>query len=121
MNRFLVFDFDILKKTGLHWAVMRNHKDITKLLIREGAVLTAKDEIGRTPLYIAAVKGHLEAAKELLLAGTPVISCSTKEESILKVSNDPSMVTLLKKAVIAQANLKLVVKPKDYYREWKNS
>jgi ankyrin repeat protein len=117
----LVFDFDILRKTGLHWAVMRNHKEIVKLLIRGGAHLTARDEIGRTPLYMAAKKRHLESAIELINAGTQVISSSMPEESILKSTEDPLMLALLKRTCCAQVTVKLSVKPRFYYNEWKKN
>lgn len=52
-NRFLIFDFDNIFMTGLHWAAKRDHPKIVQVLIDYGADVDARDIIGRTPLYFA--------------------------------------------------------------------
>ena len=54
----------------LHNAVASGHKDIVVLLIRRGAVVDAKDRLGRTPLITCANNGgDIEIARMLLAAG----------------------------------------------------
>jgi len=63
-NRFLVFDFDYMYLTGLHWACKRGFFKVAAYLIdkgkihifkfnKKGAYVNSEDIIGRTPLYYA--------------------------------------------------------------------
>lgn len=51
--RYLVHEYDKLQLTALHWAAMRNHIEIVKLLLDNGAKIDCFDVLGRTPLYLA--------------------------------------------------------------------
>lgn len=44
-NRFLVFEVDYTGKTGLHWAALKGHFPITKLIVQTGADLDARDVV----------------------------------------------------------------------------
>ena len=60
-------DKDRCGDTPLHLAAgLGNHVDILPLLFREGAVLDALDEKGRTPLMLSAKRGDLPMAQALL-------------------------------------------------------
>ena len=52
--------------TTLHTAVRECWKEATKLLLRRGADINAKNAIGKTPLHIAAAKWHVGMLQELL-------------------------------------------------------
>jgi len=65
-NKYLVFDFDDVGLTGLHWAVKRNYLDLIKLLYRKGAIINSSDIMQRTPLYLATCEGNDEAVSLLL-------------------------------------------------------
>jgi hypothetical protein len=46
------------KKTALHWAVEKGHKDVASLLVERGADIEAKDRV-RTYTKIDAVSFHI--------------------------------------------------------------
>ncbi|CEG46999.1 Ankyrin [Plasmopara halstedii] len=54
------------QRTPLHWAAMRGHASIIKLLIRYGANVNARDVFGRTPLAWACVLNRTRAVEMLL-------------------------------------------------------
>ena len=58
--------FSNLGKTALHFAAMRNHCDVIRLLVKNRAQLEAEDQQGCTPLHLACKKGSLEAVSTLL-------------------------------------------------------
>ncbi|MEM7175886.1 MAG: ankyrin repeat domain-containing protein [Chlamydiota bacterium] len=58
--------------TPLHLAALKNHKEVTEILIREDANVNAKNNYGETPLHIAALKNHKEVAQILLREGDDV-------------------------------------------------
>ncbi len=59
-------------RTLLHWAARMGHTEVTKILLKAGAELNAKDEDGDTPLHGAALDGHTEVARILVKAGAKV-------------------------------------------------
>ncbi|CAL1296328.1 unnamed protein product [Larinioides sclopetarius] len=52
--------------TALHLSVLYNRLDTTKLLLKEGANLNARDNDGCTPLIIASEKGNVEIVRLLI-------------------------------------------------------
>ncbi|MEW9810211.1 MAG: ankyrin repeat domain-containing protein (plasmid) [Candidatus Symbiodolus clandestinus] len=50
----------------LHWAAQNGHKEVTQLLIAQGAVVDAKTQDNWTPLHMAAYNGHKEVAQLLV-------------------------------------------------------
>ncbi len=54
--------------TLLHWAAANGQKGMVKLLIRYGFQVDARDELGQTPLHLAAMR-DLEMALLLIRAG----------------------------------------------------
>lgn len=65
-NRWLALSFDFVKQTGLHWAAKRAHAELIPMLVHSGTFVDARDCAGRTALFIAARKGHLNEVRELL-------------------------------------------------------
>ena len=58
--------------TPLHRAAQKGHKEITELLIANGADVNAEEEDGWTPLHYAALNGHKEIAELLIAKGADV-------------------------------------------------
>ncbi|HEX4069026.1 MAG TPA: ankyrin repeat domain-containing protein, partial [Candidatus Babeliales bacterium] len=55
--------------TALYMAVRSNKQDAVDLLIQRGAHVNTTDAHGRTPLIMAAMRGHVEIVKKLFAAG----------------------------------------------------
>jgi len=49
----LVYEFDEIYQTGLHWAAKRGLTNMIYLLIKSGANINIKDVSGRTPLWLS--------------------------------------------------------------------
>jgi ankyrin repeat protein len=71
-------------------------REILKLLIAEGADITAIDTNGRTPLHIAAAANNLYAAKLLLESGAMVMVEDADGKTPLDLAASDEMVELLK-------------------------
>ena len=56
------------RHTALHYAVLKDHEDMAKWLLKQGAAISLNGD-GRSALHIAAVRGNLPIVKELLLCG----------------------------------------------------
>ena len=65
-NRYLVYDYDSVHQTALHWAAKRNYPDVIKLLVSYGSFIDAKTLGDRTPLFLASKWGNIRAVKALL-------------------------------------------------------
>jgi hypothetical protein len=62
-NKYLVYDYDWIHLTGLHWACKRNHERVAELLITKGADVNAKDLLGRSCLYFALLNQNIKLIK----------------------------------------------------------
>jgi ankyrin repeat protein len=60
------------QRTGLHIAAINGNLQIAAILIKAGARIDARDNLGDTPLLYAAEHGHLEMAKLLIDVGAQV-------------------------------------------------
>uniref|UniRef100_A0A5F8GQS6 Ankyrin repeat domain 66 n=1 Tax=Monodelphis domestica TaxID=13616 RepID=A0A5F8GQS6_MONDO len=58
-------DRDWNDRTPLHWAAIKGHVDLTKLLVAYGARPCLVTDVGWTPAHFAAESGHLEVLKAL--------------------------------------------------------
>ena len=54
------------KTTPLHIACQAGRLECVKLLVENGANVTAADKSGATPVFVAAWKGHVECLKHLI-------------------------------------------------------
>jgi NF-kappa-B inhibitor alpha len=54
-------------QTALHLAVLTGQPHIVRILVVNGANLSARDRSGNTPLHLACLNGELECAQQLLL------------------------------------------------------
>ena len=55
--------------TALHWAVEANDLELTDVLLRAGARVSAANQAGVTPLQLAAVNGNAALIEKLIAAG----------------------------------------------------
>ncbi|MCO5553896.1 hypothetical protein L7F22_007422 [Adiantum nelumboides] len=55
-------------RTAMHWAAMRNNRDVVGLLVKNNTPLNAESNAARykTPLSLAIIKGNMEFAEELM-------------------------------------------------------
>lgn len=63
---FLIFDFDHLHMTALHWASKKGHYRLAEFLIQVDSDIDGEDIVGRTPLYLALDSGHHDLAEMLI-------------------------------------------------------
>ena len=64
-----VHTVDAMLFTSLHYAAVRGHVDVVRLLVDAGAVLDAADDRGRTPLFRAAEFGRASVVQLLVDCG----------------------------------------------------
>ena len=96
-DRFLVYDFDHIKQTCLHWAAKRNRPEIIKVLLHFGAYIDAKDSGKRTPLYLAAKMGNIKWVKVLLANEADTSAKTFMGYSAFTVAKTPEILSYIKK------------------------
>jgi len=85
--------------TPLMLAASRGHPQVVRLLLKKGAYIdprTIKDSI--TPLMLAANHGHAPVVRLLLEKGADVNLKDKSGNDALKLSTDPDIIEMLKKA-----------------------
>ena len=95
-DKHLVYDFDILHQTGLHWAAKRNKPEIIKYLISRGAIVDAKDIANRTPLIVASKCGNIKWVKALLASEANPAIRTFLGLSAMDVTTNESILSYLK-------------------------
>ena len=74
--------------TALHWAVEANDLELTDLLLRSGARVSAANEAGVTPIRLAAINGHAAILEKLIAAGAdPNASLSDTGDTALMMAS----------------------------------
>ena len=58
--------------TALHYAAMKGHSEVVKLLVDKGADVMSEDTEGQTAMHWAVDGGHLEVIKMLVAKGADV-------------------------------------------------
>ncbi len=64
--------------TALHWAVNADDVELTELLIRAGARVSAANKAGATPLLLATINGNATIIERLIAAGADPNAALTK-------------------------------------------
>src|SRR5439155_1473658 len=72
--------------TALHWAVRRDETVIVTLLLGGGAVATAPNRYGISPLLIASEIGNVEVIDKLIRAGADANSANPAGETALMIA-----------------------------------
>ena len=86
--------------TPLHWAAFTGYKEISELLIENGADVNAIDDDGISPLLIAAARGNKEIAELLITQGADVNAKDAEANTPIDLAiryNHPETVELLRK------------------------
>ena len=65
-EKWIIYEYDHMKKSALHWAARRNYLDIIQILLENGAQVDKLDVLGCTPLFYAAKYHYLRAVKMFL-------------------------------------------------------
>lgn len=74
----LWWDFDdAIVGTPMHWAAMRAHKNVVRMLVKAGASIETPSQAlqHRTPLHLACENGHATAVHVLVEAGADIHAC----------------------------------------------
>jgi hypothetical protein len=107
MNRYIVHVFDCMEMTGLHWAVLRSHTAVIRLLIDKKAFPDAIDlvqptQAHRTPLHIAARMNLVEPVMLLLTARADPYIKTTGQQLAIKLAKNLRIVEMLHKAMLVR-------------------
>ncbi|CAD8102632.1 unnamed protein product [Paramecium sonneborni] len=106
-NKYLVYDFDYIYMTALHWACKREHFEIVKLLIENGADIEFQDIIGRPTLYFAIIGGDPKIVKYILDKKADPWSTAAVNYNQLCMEYNPSLLQLIAQARKAHITLKM--------------
>lgn len=81
-------------QTGLHFATMYGHVEVSLLLLRAGAKVNAQNRFGATPLHCAAQGSYHELAKLLLEWGADTQLRASRGERPYEAAEDEAMRSL---------------------------
>ena len=97
-NKYLVYDFDWIHLTPLHWACKRNHENVAIMLITFKSDVNVKDILGRTPQYYALLNQNVKIVKLLLLNEASPWSSPSDCNYKNVCQNNPKVIPFLQKA-----------------------
>lgn len=91
----LVHEVDEARRTGLHLAAGRGHRDVVRVLLERGADPNAQDYRDETPLHRAALADRLEVAELLLDQGAdPDLAGPQRRTALLFVARETGNVEM---------------------------
>ncbi len=99
-NKSCSLDYDILKRTPLHWSSMRNLYQIIPKIINYGADIEAKDFLGKTSLHLAVINNNFEAIIYLLLFYANPFTLSNSGKKAIDYSQNNKITFVLKRAIL---------------------
>ena len=97
-NKSCSLDYDIFKRTPLHWSSMRNLYQIIPKIINYGADIEAKDFLGKTSLHLAVINNNFEAIIYLLLFYANPFTLSNSGKKAIDYSQNNKITFVLKRA-----------------------
>lgn len=95
------------RSTALHNLIKRNSfrdedhfttATIAEMLLQKGAVVSAEDSLGRTPLHYAAQYGNVAAMKVLLIRGAKVMARDAFRKTPLDMAESGEAINILKES-----------------------
>jgi len=92
------------QRTGLHTAAINGNLQIAAILIKAGARIDARDNLGNTPLQYAADHDHLEMAKLLMDVGAQVDAENKNGMTALMISAKDGNVEMVRTLLARGAN-----------------
>jgi len=93
--------------TPLHFAAFyASQPNVAALLIEKGADVNAKDNYGRTPLYVAAWKGQVNFVTMLLKKGADPGIATNEGKTPLRIAQDSGHTTIAK--ILSEAEKKFL-------------
>lgn len=104
-DQSLVYSFDELHMTGLHWAALRNYVSVAKILLINHSIVDAIDVNHRTPLLLACKKNNIECVKVLLSNKANPRIASNSKKLPLKVTKNSKIQEMIKKFLLIHNNL----------------
>ena len=95
---------DDTQRTGLHESAINGNLQIAAILIKAGARIDARDNLGNTPLLYAADHDHLEMAKLLLDVGAQIDAENKNGMTALMVAAKDGEVEMVRSLLARGAN-----------------
>lgn len=100
---YLVYVFDEVGMTGLHWAAKRNYPNIISLLLSNKAIIDSVDTTHRSPLFLAVKYSSIESIRCLLIKmADPSVKTASKKLP-LHIAKTKIVEKMIKKAMIFHA------------------
>ena len=115
-SKLLIYEFDYLHLTALHWATKRNHTECAEELIRLRAYVNSQDLYGRTPLYYAIQNKNVILVYYFLVH--KAIPWSTENCNYIKLADgDETIVYFIKRFRYLDLIMKLLrIEERDQFR-----
>ncbi len=88
----------------LHVASAYGHVEVARMLVEQGADVTAQDNGGKTPLHVASKKGHVEVARFLVVHGANPTALDGNGSTPLHVASKKGQVEVARFLVVHGAN-----------------
>ena len=110
----VVYSYDNLQMTGLHWAALRSYSALAEILLKYHSIVDCIDVNHRTPLFLAAKKGNFEVAKILLENKADPTIPSNSKKSPIKVCKNLKIIEMLKKEILLKSYLAAPLIQKRY-------
>ena len=107
---YLIYDFDPLEQTGLHWAAKWGNNKIIEYLLDHHAYINCVDISNWTPLYLASKLGKFETVKLLLNWGANMFTLSHKKQTSIDVAKSQDLKTYMRKFITSN---KSITSPKE--------
>ena len=97
-NKSCSLDFDIFKRTPLHWAAIRNFYEIIPKIVLYGADVEAKDFLGKTALHLAVMNNNYEAIVFLFLFYASPFTLSKSGKKAIDYAKNDKIISICKRA-----------------------